>query len=89
MATPTPKGNLPHEFTRDDVARFMASGINAVLEQLGLAHIVEGIAVLPLGEGVYLADIVMRTCLEETTWSLSVTIPPSQEAKDVPMDCPH
>ncbi len=42
-------------------------------------QIVEGIAVLPAGEDVYLVDIVMREPKANSTWGIAVTIPPLKE----------
>ena len=76
----TPHGKQPRQFTRDDVARIAASTVNAVLEKLAIRQIVEGIAVFPAGEGVFLVDMVMRDLSAEDTWAVSLTIPPPQEA---------
>ncbi len=46
------------QFTRDDVARIAASMLTSVLEKVSLQQIVQGIAVFPAGEGVYLIDVV-------------------------------
>ncbi|MGZ3642816.1 MAG: hypothetical protein ACXVCM_03105 [Ktedonobacteraceae bacterium] len=67
------------QFTRDDVARIAASMLSTVLEQLHLQHIVQGIAVLPAGEGVYLIDVVMKDLVAESTWGVSIFIPPTEE----------
>ncbi len=72
----------PEQFTRDDCARFIAEAINAVLEKLSIRQIVEGIAVLPLGEGVWMADIVMRGLVTQKTWGISVTIPLQEETDE-------
>jgi hypothetical protein len=77
-----PRGKQPRQFTRDDVARISAEAVNAVLEKLSIRQIVEGIAVFPAGEDVYLVDIVMRDLTASDTWSLSLTIPPPQEVID-------
>ena len=79
MDQTTPHGKQAGQFTRDDVARITASTLNAVLEKLAIRQIVEGIAVFPAGEGVYLVDIVMRDLTIEGTWGISVTIPPPHE----------
>lgn len=68
--------------TRDDAARISASTINAVLEKLGIQQTVEGIAVLPAGEGDWLVDVVMRDLEANSTWPLSLTIPPAREQTD-------
>ena len=78
------KQTKPHErkarqFTRDDVARMVVITLDQVLESLHVQQIVEGIAVLPAGEDVYLVDIVMRDLTTKSTWGMSVTIPPPQE----------
>ncbi len=69
----------PAPLTRDDAARISASAVNAVLEKLNIGHIVEGIAVLPAGENIYLVDIVMRDLSNGNNYSISITIPPPQE----------
>jgi hypothetical protein len=78
----TTPGKQAKQFTRDDCAQISASTVNAVLEKLSIRQIVEGIAVFPAGEGVYLVDIVMRDLTAEDTWGISVTIPPPKEASD-------
>ena len=70
------------QFTRDDVARIAASMLSTVLEQLHLQHIVQGIAVLPAGEGVYLIDVVIQNLTAESTWGVSIIIPPVEEESD-------
>jgi len=67
------------EFTRDEVARMIVVTLDQVLAELHLKQIVEGIAVLPAGEDVYLVDIVIRDQTTESTWGISIIIPPSQE----------
>lgn len=69
-------------FTRDDVARMVVITLDQVLESLHVQQIVEGIAVLPAGEDVYLVDIVMRDRITKSTWGISVTIPPLKEEPD-------
>lgn len=69
-------------FTRDDVARIAVSTLNTVLEKANLQQIAQGIAVLPLGEGVYLIDVVMRDLATESTWAVSITIPHVSEETD-------
>lgn len=69
----------PKQFTRDDVARISASTVNAVLAKLSVQQIVDGIAVLPLGEGVWLVDVVIRDLTAHDTWAVSLTIPPGEE----------
>ncbi len=69
----------PEQFTRDDAARITAEAVNAVLEKLSIQQIVEGIAVFPAGEGVYLVDIVMRDLAANSTWGVTITIPPINE----------
>ena len=70
------------QFTRDDVARMLVITLDQVLEALHVQQIVEGIAVLPAGEDVYLVDIVMRDLTTKSTWGMSVTIPLSLEVTD-------
>ena len=77
-----PHGKQAGQFTRDDVARISASAINKVLEKLSVQHNVEGIAVFPAGEGVYLVDIVMFDLSTRGTWAVSITIPPAKEQTD-------
>ncbi len=77
-----PHGKQAGQFTRDDVARISASAINKVLEKLSVQHNVEGIAVFPAGEGVYLVDIVMRDNAANETWNVSLTIPPTRKETD-------
>jgi hypothetical protein len=72
----------PATLTRDDAARISASVVNAVLEKLNIRHIVEGIAVLPAGEKIYLVDIIMRDLANGGTWAVSVTIPPQEETDE-------
>jgi hypothetical protein len=67
------------QFTRDDVARMLVITLDQVLESLHAQQIVEGIAVLPAGEDVYLVDIVMRGLTTKRTWGISVTITPIKE----------
>ncbi len=55
--------------------------LDQVLEDLHVQQIVDGLAVLPAGEGVYLVDILMREPTTRDTWAISVTIPP-QEVTD-------
>src|SRR5438874_2256358 len=85
MKEPPQKKGGP-QFTRDDVARFCASTVNTVLEQLSIQHMVEGIAVFPQGEDVFLIDVVMRDLTRNKTWSVSITIPPPQEKTDARVD---
>lgn len=82
MAYTSPYEKHARQFTRDDVARISASAINGVLERLNLAHIVEGIAVFPAGEGVVMVDIIMRDLTTRGTWDFSLTIPPAKEHTD-------
>ena len=82
MEKTTPHGKQTKQFTRDDAARITASTLNAVLEKLSIRQVVEGIAVFPGGEGVWLVDIVMRDLTTKSTWGMSVTIPPPQEETD-------
>lgn len=70
------------QFTRDDCARISASTVNAVLEQLNIRQTVEGISIFPAGEGVCLVDIVMRDLTTQSTWGVSITIPPPHEVTD-------
>lgn len=77
-----PHGKQARQFTRDDVARISASAINKVLEKLSVQHTIEGIAVIPAGEGVYLVDIVMRDNTANETWNVSLTIPPARKETD-------
>ncbi len=79
MEQTTPPKQQARQFTRDDCSRITASTLNTVLEQLGIRQIVEGIAVFPAGEGAYLVDAVMRDLATNTTWDVSITIPPPQE----------
>ena len=70
------------QLTRDDAARITAEAVNAVLEKVSIRQIVEGIAVLPAREGVWLVDVVMRDLGADSTWAFSLTIPPVQEQTD-------
>ena len=73
----------PRQFTRDDVARFCASAVNAVLEKLSLEHIVlVGIAVYPAGEDVFLIDMVITDRVTKNTQAVLLTIPPVKEHND-------
>jgi hypothetical protein len=76
------RGLKPTQLTRDDAARITAEAVNAVLEKLSIRQIVEGIAVLPAGEGVWLVDVVMRDLAADSIWAFSLTIPPVQEQTD-------
>jgi phosphomevalonate kinase len=67
------------QFTRDDVARIAASMLSSVLEKVSQQHIMQCIAVLPAGEGVYLIDVVMKDLTAESTWGVSIIIPPTEE----------
>jgi hypothetical protein len=73
----TPHGKQTRQFTRDDAARITASTVNAVFEKLAIGQIVESIAVLPAGEGVYLVDVVIRDLSLDCTWNGAITIPPT------------
>jgi hypothetical protein len=75
---PKPYKQAP-ELTRDAVARMLVVTLDQVLATLQVQQTVDGIAVLPAGEGVYLVDIVMRDQTSKSTWGLAVIIPPSQE----------
>jgi len=77
-----PRGKQARQFTRDDVARITAEAVNAVLEQLSIRQIIEGIAVFPAGEGVVLVDVVMRDLSADDTWAVTVIIPPQKEEAD-------
>ncbi len=72
----------PTQLTRDDAARITAEAVNAVLEKVSIRQIVEGIVVLPAGEGVWLVDVVMRDLGADSAWAFSLTIPPVQEQTD-------
>ena len=74
-----PHGQLAKPFTRDDCARIAASTVNTVLDTLTIRQIVEGIAVFPTGEGVYLINVVIRDLATDSTWGVTITIPPPQE----------
>ncbi len=74
-SVPVPSG----QFTRDGVARMLVITLDQVLESVHAQQIVEGIAVLPAGEDVYLVDIVMREPTANRTWGISVIIPPLTE----------
>ena len=82
MDQPKPHDKQLRQFTRDDCARIAASTMNGVLEKLSIRQIVEGIAVFPAGEGVFLVDVVMRDLSAEDTWGVTITIPPPQEETD-------
>ncbi len=82
MEQTNPHAKQTRQFTRDDVARISASTVNIVLEKLSVQQIVQGIAVLPAGEGVYLVDIVMFDLSTRGTWAVSITIPPAKEQTD-------
>ena len=64
------------QFTRDDVAGIIASAITTVLEHLKVMHQVEGVAVFPAGAGASLVDLVMRDLEADSTWGVTITIPP-------------
>ena len=49
-----------------------------MFEKLAIGQIVESIAVLPAGEGVYLVDVVMRDLSLDCTWNGAITIPQPQ-----------
>jgi len=70
------------QFTRDDVAGIIASAITTVLEHLKVMHQVEGVAVFPAGAGASLVDLVMRDLSTNSTWGISITIPPAKEQPD-------
>ena len=70
------------QFTRDDVARIVVITLDQVLEAVHMQQIVEGIAVLPAGEGVWLIDVVMRDLTTRGTWGVTITIPPRKEEPD-------
>ncbi len=74
-----PQGGKAKQCTRDDIARMVVITLDQVLEALHVQQIVEGIAVLPAGEGVWLVDIVIRDLTTKSTFGISVTIPPPQE----------
>jgi hypothetical protein len=78
----TQQGKQAKQFTRDDCARITAEAINVVLEKLAIWHVVEGIAVFPAGEGVYLVDVVMKDLAAESTWAVSISISPAKEETD-------
>ncbi len=67
------------QFTRDGIARMLVITLTQVLASLHAQQIVEGVALLPAGEHVYLVEIVMREPTTNRTWGISVTIPPLQE----------
>jgi hypothetical protein len=71
----TPHGKQSRQFTSDDAARITASTVNAVLEKLSIRQVIEGIAVLPAGEGAWLVDVVMRDLSADDTWNFAITIP--------------
>ena len=75
-------GKQSMQFTSDDAARITASAIKRVLEELNVEHIVEGIAVLPAGEGMVMVDMVMRDLSSKDTWAVSITIPAAKEQTD-------
>jgi hypothetical protein len=72
----TPHGKQTKQFTRDDCARIAAEAVNTVLEKLSIQQVIEGITVLPAGEGVWLVDVVMRDLSADSTWGVTITIPP-------------
>jgi hypothetical protein len=67
------------QFSRDDVARILATVLLHVLEALNVQHVVEGIVVLPAGDSTYLVDIVLRDLSTKNEWGVSITIPPPTE----------
>jgi len=67
------------QFSRDDVARSVASVLQQVLVELHIQHTVAGIAVLPAGDARFLIDVVMRDEISETTWGVTIMIPPQEE----------
>jgi len=68
--------------SRDDCARIMAEAINMVFEKLHMQQTVEGIAVYPAGEDVWLVDVVIRNLSDDTTWTSLLIIPPVKEQTD-------
>ncbi len=70
------------QFSRDDVARMLVITLDQVLEDVHAQQIVDGLAVFPAGEGVFLVDIVMRDMTTKNTWGILVTVPPSEEETD-------
>lgn len=79
MDKTTPHGKQTKQFTRDEVARITAEAVNVVLKKLSILQVVQGIAVLPAGEGVWLVDVVMRDLSLDGTWNVAITIPPVEE----------
>jgi hypothetical protein len=76
------QGGQSVQFTRDDVARIVASVLTKVLDELNVPQRVEGAAVHPAGDAVFLIDIVMRNLSTRETWGVSLTIPPAKEQTD-------
>jgi len=76
----------PVQLTRDDAARIIATAVNAVLNELDLEQVVDGIMVSPLGEGVWHVDVVMQNLTEKRTWAVSLTIPPPEGVTDARTD---
>lgn len=76
------QGKQEKLFTRDDVARIIASTLSTVFEKVHLEQIALGVAVLPAGKGVYLIDVVMRELANDSTWGVSIIIPPIEETID-------
>ena len=72
-------GGQSLQFTRDDVARITVSVLTKVLDELHVPQSVEGIAIHPAGDAVFLVDVVMRDRSTGTTWSVAITIPPARE----------
>jgi|SRR6266851_7116834 len=75
-------GGASLQFTRDDVARITVSVLTKVLDELHVLQSVEGIAVHPAGDAVFLVDVVMRDLTTRITWGVSITIPPAKEETD-------
>jgi hypothetical protein len=72
-------GKQARQFTRDDMARMVIITLDQVLDEVHVQQIVEALAVLPTGKGVYLVDIVMRDLTTGRKWGILVSIPPRKE----------
>jgi hypothetical protein len=78
--TTTNKGQ-PLQFSRDDGARSIASVLQQVFAELHIQHTVAGIAVLPAGGATFIIDVVLYDQILETTWGITVMIPPHEEGR--------
>jgi hypothetical protein len=75
----TTQGTQENQFSRDDVARMIATTLNTVFGKLNPPQIIQGIAVLPAGKGGYLIDVVIWDFATESTWGVYVIIQRAEE----------